>query len=143
MSLHGTTLGLQDRDADGSIDSGRENFERSIDGILRSDEADRFDRCERGARGAGLHIPEDSRLFGGEFTGLVAGFDLDCTDGKLLGLRGSIGSGLAPVRLEGRLDGCEHVISELFCVEVHGWLVLCLVRAADCSAEFFVKLQLH
>jgi hypothetical protein len=47
------------------------------------------------------------------------------------------------VRLEGRLDGCEHVISELFCVEVHGWLVLCLVRAADCSAEFFVKLQLH
>jgi hypothetical protein len=31
-------LGLQDRDADGFIDSGRENFERSIDGILRSDE---------------------------------------------------------------------------------------------------------
>ncbi len=102
---------LQDRDADGFIDSGRKNFERSIDGILRGDETDRFDRRERGAGGAGLHIPEDSRLFGGELTGLVAGFDLNCTDGKLLGLRGGIGSGLAPVRLEDGLDGCEHVIA--------------------------------
>ena len=29
---------LQDRDADGFIDGGRENFERRIDGILRGDE---------------------------------------------------------------------------------------------------------
>lgn len=111
--------GLQNRDADGFVDSGRENFERRIDGILRGDETDRFDRCERGARGAGLHIPEDPRLFGGDLAGLVAGFDLGCTDGKLLGLRGGIGSGLAPVRLGDRLDGCEHVIAQLFCAEVH------------------------
>ena len=111
---------LQDRDADGFVDGGRENFECRIDGILRGDETNRFDRCERGAGGAGLHIPEDSRLFGGELTGLVAGLDLDCTNGKLLGLRGRIGSGPAPVRLEDGLDGCEHVITELFCVEAHG-----------------------
>jgi hypothetical protein len=45
--LHGAMLGLQDRDADGFVDSGRENFERRIDGILRGDETDRFDCCER------------------------------------------------------------------------------------------------
>ena len=102
------------------LTAAEENFERRIDGILRGDETDRFDRCERGAGGAGLHIPEDSSLFGGELTGLVAGFDLDCTDGKPLGLRGGIGSGLAPVRLEDGLDGCEHVNAQLFCVEAHG-----------------------
>ena len=39
---------LQDCDADGFIDSGRKNFECRIDGILRGDETDRFDCCERG-----------------------------------------------------------------------------------------------
>lgn len=100
--------GLQDREADGFVDGGRENFERRIDNILSRDEAD---RCERGARGAGLHFSKDSHLFGGEFAGLVAGFDLNCTDGKLLGLRGRIESGLALVCLEDGLDGCEHVIA--------------------------------